>query len=126
MGRRSLKYDLLEEQSGLCFYCQSRLDTRDRSSFDFLTIDHIIPVSVLPERKGDPSNKVAACYLCNKRKSDYIIPLSLWADEINLGLLLRTGRCPLGGKRDLLLKPGDPEISEHFVDKWSIILLRAA
>lgn len=85
MRKKSLLARLCVEQDWLCFYCGKTatftapaLDGK-KAAPDYPTIDHKIPLG----RGGTwaVANLVMACYTCNHRKSDKLVPEVIMGDE---------------------------------------------
>ena len=75
--QNEIRTRLIEEQSGLCIYCQKPFPVAHHGhrSVHRASIDHI-------EAKANGgtdamSNLVVACYSCNSRKSDYSLLIFL-------------------------------------------------
>ena len=68
--KRELKQQLVRKHGTVCQICKRRF------SFDQLTLDHIIPLTIKVD--WSLSNLQLACYPCNQEKADnYIDPWSL-------------------------------------------------
>jgi uncharacterized protein (TIGR02646 family) len=70
-----IKQALMEETSGKCIYCESKLG--HNCSGD---VEHKIPVAHFPALRFEWSNLTIACEECNRRKSDYYKPDSMFLD----------------------------------------------
>lgn len=69
--KNSIKRRLLKETKGLCAHCGTKLKPHDN-----MTVEHVIPLN-----KGgtnDESNLTVLCDICNKDKSDMILPISYY------------------------------------------------
>lgn len=101
MRKKRLLARLCVEQGWICFYCgkTATLGTKapeGKVAPDYPTIDHKKPLG----RGGtwNVENLVMACYTCNHRKSDKIVPEVLMFDESLRYKLFRSGmikRCLL-------------------------------
>ena len=59
-----LRIEILQRDQWTCAYCHKPLLGPDA------TVDHLIPISIAPSLRLDPSNLVAACRRCNGRRAN--------------------------------------------------------
>lgn len=57
--------NLSEDFGRLCGYCGKT----EKTTFKGFEIDHLVPVSIAPERKIDYANLVYCCFTCNRKKA---------------------------------------------------------
>lgn len=122
-------------QGGLCIWChrdahlvkraRKRIEGSSTSSIEksaklqrFATRDHIVPKSVAPHLSD---NLAMACYSCNHRKSDYIIPRWLMEQPDELLRLFRAGSCTHGTIRDTFLTPDHPDVPNHIITRGELL-----
>jgi 5-methylcytosine-specific restriction endonuclease McrA len=106
--KRKIVSVLFKEQDGRCFYCdremidplgfdlkafmQSKIDAGEKAQVPNLypTLDHRDPA----DNGGSwhVSNLVAACWDCNHKKANYILPESLVSDRPLMVQLFRSGQ----------------------------------
>ena len=72
--RQDKKYSLARREflasvPHVCHYCEITCITK-QNKVNSITVDHVIPWSLRPDLKRDPSNFVAACSACNSMKAD--------------------------------------------------------
>lgn len=81
LGRRARRAALVEQQRGLCFYCDVPFGPSGTQHPRMATIDHVIP---RPEGGViEPENEVAACHQCNRLKGCMTVEqIRLLADRI--------------------------------------------
>lgn len=71
---RAAKKGILEQQKGLCFYCDREIGSTVYTSHKAVTLrlhwDHMVPFS--HQRNNSRANYAAACHKCNHWKSNLI------------------------------------------------------
>lgn len=95
--KRKIVSVLLKEQDGRCFYCDREMigplefDIKSGKQIPqlYATLDHKCPAA-----KGGTwhiSNLVAACWDCNHKKANWVLPDSLVEDKELMVRLFRSG-----------------------------------
>lgn len=77
------RLDVWDKTNGRCFYCGKKLQTKYYHKRNYMTIDHIIPLS-----KDGPDtldNKVPSCKSCNFLKGDMELILPAPAPDSEAG-----------------------------------------
>jgi 5-methylcytosine-specific restriction endonuclease McrA len=86
-----IKTAITKETYEKCIYCESKIKQVSPGE-----IDHILPISKVPEKILDWSNLTFCCTECNRRKSDYYDPqlplLNPYIDNPD-DYLIATGPC---------------------------------
>lgn len=75
--RDAIKLILLNEQGCLCPYCERQLEISDAS------IEHFHPESSFPRLQLDYYNLFACCHVCNRNKTDHLIPAYVFDVRLN-------------------------------------------
>lgn len=75
--RNLIKLMLLNEQGCLCPYCERQLD------IPLATIEHFYPESTFPRLQLDYYNLFACCHVCNRNKTDHLIPAYVFDVRLN-------------------------------------------
>lgn len=75
--RDMVKLILLNEQGCLCPYCECQLD------ISTATIEHFHPESAFKRLQLDYYNLFACCHVCNRNKTDHLIPAYFFDARLN-------------------------------------------
>jgi CRISPR/Cas system Type II protein with McrA/HNH and RuvC-like nuclease domain len=70
LRRRKIRKKLYEKSGGICSICGKKLQIENYNYDDFMTIDHIIPVSL--GGKTELKNLQGTCYKCNLNKGNSV------------------------------------------------------
>ncbi|WP_342304817.1 HNH endonuclease [Methanolobus sp. ZRKC5] len=65
--KKNIKHYLYSEQKGICPFCRSKLNIKDKEN---TTIEHIAPKSKHPKFMFEPRNLAVCCYKCNNSKKN--------------------------------------------------------